>query len=211
MTSKTIKRYTEIAKGTNTDASDEYYTLFPAFAQLLLEVMCRHHRGKTYKVIICPCDSQTSVFRELTKYADLIGNPKIVYSFWPEKDWKDYFAMDYQKEYGCNPDEVLIFTNPPFKGLSQLLPTIKCDYLLFGSNAVGIIGNTHAKETKVSLYRKNNLDYDGNADNFKNIYGRVCTLFYSNREFMTHGKQYINKTKNKESMMFGKDRMERIS
>lgn len=211
MTSKTIKRYTEIAKGTNTDASDEYYTLFPAFAQLLLEVMCRHQNGKTYKVIICPCDSQTSVFRELTKYADLIGNPRIIYSHWPEKDWQDYFDMDYQKEYGCNAEDVLIFTNPPFKGLSQVLPTIKCDYLLFGSNAVGIIGNTHAKETKVSLYRKNNLDYDGNADNFKNLYGRVATLFYSNRKFLSHGKQYINRTKKKESMMFGKDQMERVS
>lgn len=211
MTNKTIKRYTEIAKGTNTDASDEYYTLFPAFAQLLLEVMCRHQTGKTYKVIICPCDSQTSVFRELEKYADLIGNPNIIYSHWPEKDWKDYFDMDYQKEYGCKAEDVLIFTNPPFKGLSQVLPTIKCDYLLFGSNAVGIMGNTHAKETRVSLYRKNNLDYDGNADNFKNLYGRVATLFYSNRKFLTHGKQYVNHTKNKESMMFGKDRLERVS
>lgn len=211
MTNKTIKRYTEIAKGTNTDASDEYYTLFPAFAQLLLEVMCRNQNGKTYKVIICPCDSQTSVFRELTKYADLIGNPRIIYSHWPEKDWQDYFDMDYQKEYGCNAEDVLIFTNPPFKGLSQVLPTIKCDYLLFGSNAVGIIGDTHAKETNVSLYRKNNLDYDGNADNFKNLYGRVATLFYSNRKFLSHGKQYINRTKKKESMMFGKDQMERVS
>lgn len=78
MTNKTVKRFGDIARGTNTDDSDEYYTLFPAFAQLLLEVMCRHHNGKTYKVIICPCDSQTSVFRELTKYTDLIGNPKVI-------------------------------------------------------------------------------------------------------------------------------------
>lgn len=211
MTSKTIKRYAEIAKGTNQDSSDEYYTLFPAFAQLLLEVMCRHQNGKTYKVIICPCDSGTSIFRELVKYKELIGNPQIIYSHWPDKDWKEYFDMDYEKEYGSKADEVLIFTNPPFKGLSNALPEIKCDYLLFGSNAVGIIGNTHAKETKVSLYRKNNETYDGNADNFGNEYGRVATLFYSNRKFLSWGKQYKNNTKNKESMMFGKDRMKRIS
>ena len=211
MTSKTIKRMSEIAKGTNTDASDEYYTLYPAFASAVTELLCRAVHGMTYKVIICPCDSQTSVFRLLETYGDMIGNPKIIYSYWPEKDWKDYFDMDYQKEYGCNAEDVLIFTNPPFKGLSKLIPTIKCDYLLFGSNAVGIIGNTHAKETKVSLYRKNNLDYDGNADNYKNKYGRVPTLFYSNRRLFSHGKQYVNHTKNKESMMFGKDRLDRIS
>lgn len=62
MTNNTIKRYGQIARGQNTDASDEYYTLFPAFAQLLLEVICRHQKGKTYKVIICPCDSATSIF-----------------------------------------------------------------------------------------------------------------------------------------------------
>lgn len=211
MTNKTVKRFGDIARGTNTDDSDEYYTLFPAFAQLLLEVMCRHHNGKTYKVIICPCDSQTSVFRELTKYTDLIGNPKVIYSQWPEKDWQDYFDMDYQKEYGCKADEVLIFTNPPFKGLSKLIPTIKCDYLLFGSNAVGIIGRTHALEVKVSLYRKNNMDYDGNADNFKERYGRVPTFFYSNRKFLTHGKQYKNNTKKKESIMFGREELQRIA
>ena len=204
------KRFSAISHGTNTDASDEYYTLFHSFAALLLEVMCRHHAGKTYKVIICPCDSQTSVFRELTKYVDLIGNPRIIYSYWPEKDWKDYFDMDYKKEYGCKANEVLIFTNPPFKGLSQVLPTIKCDFLLFGSNAVGLIGKTYAKETKVSLYRKNTVDYDGNADNFKEEYGRVCTFFYSNTEFLTSGKQYRNETKNKESLLFGKDRLTRV-
>ena len=211
MTSRTIKRYGQIAKGTNSDSSDEYYTLFPAFASLLLEVMCRHHAGRTYKVIICPCDSSTSIFRELVKYKEIIGNPRIIYSSWPEKDWKDYFYIDYQKEYGCKPDEVLIFTNPPFKGLSKILPEIPCDYLLFGSNAVGIIGSTHAKETKVSLYLKNNETYDGNADHFGSDYGRVPTLFYSNREFLSEGNQYVNKTRQKESMMFGKDRMTKIS
>lgn len=210
MTSKTVKRYSEIAKGTNTDSSDEYYTLFPAFASLLLEILCRFHQDKKYKVIICPCDSGTSIFQELVKYRHLIGDPKIIYSHWPDKDWKDYFDMDYEKEYGCKAEEVLIFTNPPFKGLSQLLPTIKCDFLLFGSNAVGIIGNIHAKETKVSLYRKNNLNFDGNADNFSNEYGRVATLFYSNSQFLSNGKQWKNTTKNKESMMFGKDKLKRV-
>lgn len=118
--------------------------------------------------------------------------------------------MDFEKEYGCRNDQVLIFTNPPFKGLSQLLPTIKCDYLLFGSNAVGIIGDTHAKEVKVSLYRKNNENYDGNADNYKNIYGRVNTFFYSNKPFLSYGKEFVNKTKVKESLLFGKDRLKRI-
>lgn len=210
MKNKTIQRYHEIASGANTDSSDEYYTLFPAFAELLLEVMCRHHSGKTYKVIICPCDSQTSVFHELEKYKELIGNPKIIYSYWPEKDWKEYFDMDYEKEYGAKADEVLIMTNPPFKGLSRILPDIKCDFLLFGSNAVGITGTTHAKETNVSLYLKNNETYDGNADNFKELYGRVATCFYSNREFLSYGKQYINTKKTKENFMFGKDQMKRI-
>ena len=207
---KVFKRFQEIASGQNTDASDEYYTLYHSFMEAFIEVLCRHDKGNIYKVIICPCDSETSVFRELEKYAELIGNPKIIYSFWPEKDWREYFDMDYQKEYGCKASEVLIFTNPPFKGLSKELPTIKCDYILFGSNAVGISGKIHAKETRVSLYRKNNLDFDGNADNFKERYGRVATIFYSNKEFLSTGKQWINTHKNKESMLFGKDRLKRI-
>lgn len=211
MTNQTIKRYGQIARGQNTDASDEYYTLFPAFAQLLLEVMCRLKKGKTYKVIICPCDSATSIFNELVKYKSLIGEPRIIYSHWPEKDWRDYFDMDYEKEYGCKAEDVLIFTNPPFKGLSREIPTIKCDYLLFGSNAVGIIGNTHAKDTGVSLYMKNTEGYDGNADNRVDNYGRVKTMFYSNRKFESDGKQWINRTKTKESAMFGIDRWTRIS
>lgn len=210
MTNKVFKRFQEIAKGTNTDSSDEYYTLFPAFANLLIELLCRYNKGHIYKVIVCPCDTFTSVFRELENYKSLIGNPRIIYSFWPEKDWKDYFDMDYEKEYECKPDEVLIFTNPPFKGLSQLLPTIKCDYLLFGSNSVGIVGKVHAKETKVSLYRKNNLDYNGDADDIKDKYGRVATVFYSNKEFLSTGPQWVNKKKNKESLLFGKDRLKRI-
>lgn len=118
--------------------------------------------------------------------------------------------MDFKKEYGCDPDEVCIFTNPPFKGLSKILPTIWCDYILFGSNAVGLIDNVHAKETGVSLYIKNNTTYTGNADEFQEKYGRVCTMFYSNTEFLSAGTQWINKTKNKECVLFGKDRLKKI-
>ena len=203
-------RFRDIASGKNTDSSDEYYTLYPAFAAAFIELLCRYKAGKAYKVIVCPCDGPKSIFRELENKKDWIGNPRIIYSYWPEKDWKDYFDMDFQAEYGCDADEVLIFTNPPFKGLSQLLPTIRCDYILFGSNAVGLIDNVHAKETGTSLYIKNNEDYTGDASEYKEKYGRVCTLFYSNSEFMSAGKQYINKTKNKECVLFGKDRLKRI-
>lgn len=210
MINKIADRFREIAQGSNTDSSDEYYTLFPAFSALLLEIMCRHQSGKKYKVIICPCDSQTSIFRELIKYKELIGNPKIIYSQWPEKDWKDYFHMDYEKEYGCKTNEVLIFTNPPFKGLSRILPEIECDYLLFGSNAVGLSKGVYCKEARVSLYIKNNTNFNGNADEFKNMFGRVCTFFYSNSEFLSEGKQYINKSKSKCSVLFEKDALTRI-
>ena len=210
MINKVADRFRAIAQGTNTDASDEYYTLYPAFANLLIELLCRAKAGKTYKVIICPCDSSTSIFQELVKYKKLIGEPKIIYSHWPEKDWKDYFDMDYEAEYGCKAKDVLIMTNPPFKGLSKALQEIQCDYLLFGSNAVGITGKVHAKETKVSLYLKNNTNYTGNADDFKNMYGRVCTLFYSNTEFLSTGRQYINKTKQRCCVLFEKDQLTRI-
>ena len=60
-----VKRLGDIAHNRNQDASDEYYTLYHAFAAAFLELLCRHKSGTTYKVIICPCDSQTSVFREL--------------------------------------------------------------------------------------------------------------------------------------------------
>lgn len=210
MINKIDDRFRDIASGKATDSSDEYYTLYPAFAAAFIELLCRYHSGKRYKVIICPCDSQTSVFHELERLKEMIGNPEIIYSFWPEKDWKDYFNMNFKKEYGCDADEVCIFTNPPFKGLSRLLPTIDCDYILFGSNAVGLIDNVHAKETGVSLYRKNNKDYTGNADEYAEKYGRVCTLFYSNTEFESAGTQYINKTKNKECVLFGKDRLKKI-
>lgn len=210
MINKVANRFREIAQGTNTDASDEYYTLFPAFANLLIELLCRFKAGIKYKVIICPCDSSTSIFQELIKYKSLVGNPEIIFSHWPDKDWKDYFDMNYEEEFGCKSKEVLIMTNPPFKGLSKAIQEIKCEYLLFGSNAVGINGKVHAKETKVSLYLKNNTNYDGDADKFENMYGRVCTLFYSNSEFLSTGKQYINKTKAKCYVLFEKDQLTRI-
>ena len=83
--------------------------------------------------------------------------------------------------------------------------------MLFGSNAVGIIGNTHAKDTGVSLYIKNTDGYDGNADNRVDNYGRVKTMFYSNRKFESEGKQWVNRTKKKESEMFGMDKWTRVS
>ena len=118
--------------------------------------------------------------------------------------------MDFQKEYGVDQDEVLIFTNPPFKGLSRILPVIPCDYILFGSNAVGISKGIYAKEALSSLYLKNTETYTGDATQFKETYGRVATYFYSNREFKSAGKQYTNTRKNKESMLFGKDQLKRI-
>lgn len=207
---KIAKRFRDIAQGANTDASDEYYTLYPAFSEAFVELLCRHQAGIEYKVIICPCDGPTSIFRELENKKALIGNPRIIYSFWPEKDWQEYFTMDFEKEYGVADDEVLIFTNPPFKGLSRILPVIPCDYILFGSNAVGITKNTYAKEAQSSLYIKNKDDYTGDAGVYKEKYGRVATYFYSNKEFLSAGRQYINKTKGKESLLFGKDKLKRI-
>lgn len=205
------KRFAAIAHGKNQDSSDEYYTLFHGFAELLLELLCRKHSGKTYKLIICPCDSETSIFRELEKYKDLIGNPEIIYSSYPDKTCEDYFDMDYEKEYGCKADEVLIFTNPPFKWLSEAIRNIKCDYLLFGSNAVGIKTGVFLKEAGVTLYRKNTVDFTGNPDEFNNdSYGLVRTCFYSNSMFHSFGKQYINNKDIAENLLFGKDRLERI-
>lgn len=111
---KISARFSAIARGDNTDASDEYYTLYHAFMALFLELLCRYNEGIRYKVIICPCDSKTSIFHELERFADMIGNPRIIYSFYPEKDWKDYFDMDYVEEYDCEEDEVLIFHKSAF-------------------------------------------------------------------------------------------------
>lgn len=202
MTNKVFSRFSAISQGKNKDASDEYYTLYPAFSAMLLELLARHAAGKTYKVIICPCDGPSSIFHELVKYADLIGNPKIIYSHWPDKDWESYFDMDYKAEFGCSADDVLICTNPPFKKLGEKLITIKCQYLLFGSTAVCIRKGIFAKCVKVSLYLKNNETYTGDAeDRNPNLYGRVATAFYSNSEFLTHGKQYINPTNRKHQFL----------
>lgn len=207
---KVFKRFSDIANGTNKDASNEYYTLYYAFSALLLEVICRFIRGVKYKVIICPCDSETSVFRELPKYSSWIGNPKIIYSHFPEKSWEDYFEMDYQKEYGCKPSEVLIFTNPPFKGLAKALMKIHCDYLLFGSNAVSIRHGTFCKEGRGFVYLKNNENFTGNADEFEKKYGSVKTFFYSNRQFESWGKQYTNESAHPHSVLFGKSELKLI-
>lgn len=210
MTNKVFSRFSKISNGTATDSSDEYYTLYHAYAALLLELMCRYKQGKQYKVIICPCDSQTSIFRNLEKIKDKIGNPEVIYSFYPEKDWAEYFDIDTQAEYGCNKDEVLIFTNPPFKKLGKNLEQIKCDYLLFGSNVVSMPKGVYAKETKGFVYIKNNLDFNGSADEFKQKYGDVNTFFYSNTRFLSYGRQYTNNSDQKESILFGKDKLVEI-
>ena len=99
---KIADRFRDIASGKNTDSSDEYYTLYPAFAAAFIELLCRYKAGKEYKVIICPCDGPTSVFHELENKKEWIGNPRIIYSFWPDKDWKD------EKETDENGNEVEI-------------------------------------------------------------------------------------------------------
>ena len=210
MTKSVFKRFSAISRGENKDFSDEYYTLYHAFMDLFIEVLCRYNAGKKYKVIICPCDSETSVFQELKNYKELIGNPHIIYSHWPEKDWKEYFDKDFKLEYGCEPDEVLIFTNPPFKGLSEALRKIRCDFLLFGSNAVSLKLGTFVKETGGFIYKKNNDTYTGNADDNVDKYGAVCTFFYSNKEFLSEGGVWTNLTDRVASILFGRDKLKRL-
>lgn len=208
---KRFVRNQQISVGSNKDASNEYYTLFPAFANMLIELLARAVAGKTYKVIICPCDGPSSIFHELTKYVDLIGNPKIIYSHWPDKDWESYFDMDYKAEFGCSANDVLICTNPPFKGLAKNFKKIKCQYLLFGSDVTGIYGNVHVKTVKTSLYIKNNETYTGNADETtKAGYGRVRTMFFSNSEMLSAGRQYINTGKKIAFMLFQLNQLKRI-
>lgn len=214
---KVFKRFSDISNGKNTDSSNEYYTLYYSFASLFLEVLCRYFKGIQYKVIICPCDTQKSVFRTLEQYKSWIGNPKVIYSYFPEKDWKEYFDMDYEKEYGCNAKEVLIFTNPPFKGLGKAIRQIKCDYLLFGSNAVGIVQGTFAKEGRGFVYIKNNEQFNGDVDKAhkqnegEQKYGSVKTFFYSNREFLSVGTQYTNKTGTQHSVLFGRKELQLVT
>lgn len=207
MTKKVFDRFQKIAKGDIVDSSDEYYTLYHAYKSLLLELICRHLSGKTYKVIICPCDSKTSVFRNLVDDADKIGNPTIIYSSYPDVDWVYYFDLDYEKEYGCSKDDVCIFTNPPFKRLGSCLDCIQCDFLLFGSNATSLPQGFFTKDAKGFIYIKNTQNYNGNADDFEEKYGEVRTFFYSNTRFLSFGRQYTNNEKTKHSVMFGKDKL----
>lgn len=209
-TNKVFKRFSDISNGKNQDSSNEYYTLYYAFMAVFLELLCRYQRGIQYKLIICPCDSETSIFRKLKDYASWIGNPKIIYSYYPEKSWEDYFNLNYKEEYGCDPTEVLIFTNPPFKGLGKALTNIHCDYLLFGSNAVSIRTGTYCKEGRGFVYIKNNEHYAGNADDYEQKYGSVKTFFYSNRQFESIGKQYTNETQHPHSVLFGRRELKLI-
>ena len=179
MTNKLIQRLSDIAHNRNEDASDEYYTLYHAFASAFLELLCRYKQGTAYKVIICPCDSQTSVFRELDHLKYLIGNPRIIYSFYPEKDWADYFDLDYHTAYGCAAKEVCIFTNPPFKGLSKAFRAIKCDYILFGAISTGVMPDCFCKQTGGFRYIENNEHYTGDADEFDTILNLASTVYES--------------------------------
>lgn len=211
MISKALaQRLSDIGHGRNQDASDEYYTLYHAFAAAFLELLCRYHRGITYRVIVCPCDSETSQFKNLDRLKHLIGNPQIIYSFWPDKDWRDYFYMDWQTEYGCAANEVCIFTNPPFKGLSKAFRAIKCDYLLFGAVSTGVMPGCFCKQTGGFRYIKNNDRYTGSADEFETVYGDVATCFFSNMPFLSFGPQYQNQRENWVSIMFGKDKLTRV-
>lgn len=42
MINKIADRFRDIASGKNTDSSDEYYTLYPAFAAAFIELLCRY-------------------------------------------------------------------------------------------------------------------------------------------------------------------------
>ena len=119
--------------------------------------------------------------------------------------------IDFVEEYGCSAEDVCIFTNPPFKGLSSALKQIRSDYLLFGSNAVDIVQGVFAKDAGGFFYIKNNTDYKGNADEFAVKYGSVRTFFYSNRMFLTHGKQYINETDRSSNVFFGRQNLKRVN
>lgn len=210
ISNKLQKRLSDIAHNRNADASDEYYTLYHAFSAAFLELLCRYHKGIRYKVIICPCDSLTSVFRELDHLKHLIGDPRVIYSYWPEKDWAEYFEQDWQEEYRCDAKEVCIFTNPPFKGLHRAFRAIKCDYILFGAISTGVMPDCFCKETGGFRYIKNNDSYTGNADEFNTIYGDVPTCFFSNIPFLSYGPQYQNQQDKWVSIMFGKDKLTRI-
>ena len=211
MISKALtRRLSDIAHNRNQDASNEYYTLYHAFAAAFLELLCRYHKGTAYKVIICPCDSQTSVFRELECLKHMIGDPRVIYSFWPEKDWTDYFDQDWESEYGCSAEQVCIFTNPPFKGLHKAFRAIKCDYILFGAISTGVMPDCFCKKTGGFRYIKNNTNYTCNADEYENTYGDVATCFFSNIPFLSYGEQYQNKKDTWTSLMFGKDKLMRV-
>ena len=59
-------------------------------------------------------------------------------------------------------------------------------------------------------YLKNNDDFTGDADQFKDKYGAVATVFYSNTQFLSSGRQYKNDSHVSENIMFGKDRLTEV-
>lgn len=203
-----FKRWSMIGNQQNTDASDEYYTLPHAFYAILTELLARYKNNIVYKVIICPCDNGGSVFRELVKWVDYIGKPRIIYSYYPQKDWVEYFDMDFEKEYGCKKEEVLIFTNPPFTKLCANLKKIQCNFLLFCSKITSINNNNFVVNTSKYTFIKN-TDLKNNQ-----LYGTVPIMFVSNTMFYSFWKrgQYTVNTddRRRKTFMFNKNLFKKI-
>lgn len=206
--SKIFKRWSDIGNQMNEDQSDEYYTLIHCFYALLTELLARYHNGKVYKVIICPCDGIGSVFRELTNWAQYIGNPQIIFSSLEDKkSWVEYFDLDYEMVYNCQPNEVCIFTNPPFTNLRQNLLNIKCDFILLCSKITSIPLSYFVLNTRKWTFIKN-TDLAGTIK-----YGTVPILFTSNTKFYSfnHGGQYQQtKSGNHTTFIFNKDCFEKV-
>lgn len=207
---KVVKRFSAISRGENKDLSDEYYTLNHCFVAFLIELLARYRNNIKYKVIICPCDNNKSVFRRLEEYKEYLGNPLIVYSYYPQKDWQDYFNIDFEKEFGYNSNEVIIFTNPPFKGLASIFrkKLIQCNFLLMGSLCTRIINDIYVLNKKSFTFIKNT---ELNNKNIK--YGKIPLIFISNQKFFSYGEQYIKSFDNKKynpSLMFEKNKLQRI-
>lgn len=118
--------------------------------------------------------------------------------------------MDYWAEYGCGSNDVIIFTNPPFKGVTKAFRAIRCNYILFGAASTGVMPDCYCKDTKGFWYIKNNHAYNGSADEYDCVYGDVRTCFFSNQPFLSHGIQYHNHQNKWVSIMFGKDKLTRV-
>lgn len=185
---KQFKRWSDIGNQQNTDASDEYYTLAHTFYAILVELLARYQNNIVYKVIICPCDGEKSVFRELKQWASYIGNPQIIYSSLEDnKSWEEYFELDFETVFNCQANEVLIFTNPPFTNLKANIKKIRCNFLLLCSKITSIPQNYYVLNSYKWTFLKNT--------DLKNEekYGTVPIMFVSNTKFYSfcRGGQYI--------------------